>query len=321
MIRSATISGEESPMSKAIYFCILILFLLFSYADVGESVEIEADVQFEFARQYFSSREYDRAISEYERFIFFFPEDARIPQAMYEIALSYFESKNFKKALAAFAEIADKYGDAAFSAFSAKAYFMISECYLKLDDPGQAVSNLYNLIALGDDKNIRDECFYRIGWIYIETASWDKAKDCFGKISPENKDDYRLQILADELNKTDSIAIKNPSISAGLAIFPGAGFLYCNRYQDALAAFLLNTGLMYAAYEAFDKENYALGGLTGIAELGFYAGSIYGSVTAAHKYNRAKTQSFIEKLKQKTKVVLSSGYENPGVMIVFSSSF
>lgn len=308
-------------MPKAICVWILILFAFFSHADAGDIVEIEADAQFEFAQQYFSSRAYDKAVAEYERFIFFFPKDARAPQAMYEIGLSYFESKDFKKALEAFAEIADKYGESAFSDFFAKAYFMISECYLKLDDPGQAVSTLHNLTALSNDSNIRDECFYRIGWIYIERASRDRANEYFGKISPENRDKYRLEKLAAELNKSDSIPLKNPAISGSLAIFPGAGFLYCNRYQDALTAFLLNAGLMYAAYEAFDKENYALGGLITFAELGFYAGSIYGSVTAAHKYNRARTQGFIEELKRNTKVLLSAGYENSGPMIVFRYSF
>ncbi len=308
-------------MTNLICVCLLILFTFFSHADAGEMVEIEADAQFKFAEQYFSDQAYEKALAEYERFIFFFPKDSRVPQSMYQIGLSYFESKAFKKALAAFAELADKYGDAVFSDFSAKAYLMISECYMKLNDPGQAVSNLHNLIALSEDRNIRDDCFYRIGWFYIETASWDRAREYFGKISPENKDKYRLETLAVELNKSASISLKNPSAAGIFAVFPGAGFLYCERYQDALTAFLLNAGLMYAAYEAFDKENYALGGLITFAEMGFYAGSIYGSVTSAHKYNRAKTQGFIEKLKRNTKVVLSAGYENSGAMVAFRCSF
>jgi len=310
-------------MSHAVCICLLILFTFFSNADAGDVLETEADAQFRFAEQYFSDQAYDRAVAEYERFIFFFPKDSRVPQAMYQTGLSYFESKDFIKALTAFSQLPDKYGNTAFSMtdFPAKAYFMISECYLKLNDPGQAVSNLRNLLALSNDRNIHDECFYRIGWIYIETSSWDKANECFGKISPENKDKYRLETLAAELNKSDSIPLKNPSATGILAVFPGAGFLYCNRYQDALTAFLLNAGLMYAAYEAFDKENYALGGLLSFAELGFYAGSIYGSVTAAHKYNRARTQGFIEELKQNAKVVLSAGYENSGAMIAFRYSF
>lgn len=312
---------RNSPMSKDICAWMLILSVFLSHAYAENRVEIEADAQFKFAQQYFSDQAYEKALAEYERFIFFFPKDSRVPQAMYQIGLSYFESKAFKKAIAAFAELADRYGDAAFSDFSAKAYLMISECYMKLNDPGQAVSNLHNLIALTEDKNIQDDCFYRIGWLYIETASWDKAREYFGKISPENQDKYRLETLAGELNKSDSISMKNPSAAGIFAIFPGAGFFYCERYQDALTAFLLNAGLMYAAYEAFDKENYALGGLITFAELGFYTGSIYGSVTSAHKYNRSKTQGFIEKLKRNTKIALSAGYENSGAMLALRCSF
>ena len=45
---------------------------------------------------------------------------------------------------------------------------------------------------------------------------------------------------------------------------------------------------MVAAYEAFDHDNPALGGVISFVEAGFYSANIYGSVTAAHKYNKAQ---------------------------------
>jgi hypothetical protein len=69
---------------------------------------------------------------------------------------------------------------------------------------------------------------------------------------------------------------------------------------------------MYAAYEAFDNDNNALGGIITLVELGFYTGNIYGAVSSAHKYNRTKTGQFIQKLRKNHKVNFSAGFNAKG---------
>ena len=192
---------------------------------------------------------------------------------------------------------------------------MISESHVKLKAYGSAIINLQNLIAITDDKSVRNKAYYKIGWIYIEMASWEKARHYFAKINEQNKDKYKLERLDAELDKEKLIPKKNPGLAGFLSIIPGAGFLYCERYQDALTAFLLNGGLMYAAYESFDNGQDALGGVIAFVEIGFYTGNIYGAMTSAHKYNRVKTGQFIDKLKYNTKVNLSADIKNQGVCL------
>jgi hypothetical protein len=86
---------------------------------------------------------------------------------------------------------------------------------------------------------------------------------------------------------------------------PGGGQLYCARYQDALTAFLINAGLIWAAWEAFDNELYALGGVIGFVEFGFYAGNIYSASASAHKYNRDRSADFRDYLNQRRQTPLS----------------
>ena len=198
---------------------------------------------------------------------------------------------------------------------------MISEAHVNLNTFGPAIINLNNLITITHDEDVRDEAYYRIGWICIETASWEKARLYFSKISAENKDKYQLERLNAELNKERSMPQKKPDLAGFLSIIPGAGYLYCERYQDALIAFLLNGGLILAAYESFDDNNNALGGVIAFVAFGFYAGNIYGAVTSAHKYNRKKTGQFIEKLKNNTKISLSADVENKGVCLAFKFVF
>ena len=68
----------------------------------GPVITIDADRQFKFAGRYFRAGEYYRAIGEYERFICFFPGDARNELALYKIGLSYFKGEKFEEAINAF---------------------------------------------------------------------------------------------------------------------------------------------------------------------------------------------------------------------------
>jgi tetratricopeptide (TPR) repeat protein len=205
--------------------------------------------------------------------------------------------------------------------YAIKSYFKISEAYMKLMAFDPAIINLNNLIVVAYDEDVRDEAYYRLGWIYLETASWEKGRQYFSKISVKNKDKYRLEKLAAELDTEKLIPKKNPKLAGFLSVIPGAGYLYCERYQDALIAFLINGALIYAAYESFDSENPALGGLLAFVGVGFYAGNIYGAVTSAHKYNRKKTGLFLERLKDNVKINLSADVKNKGVCLSFQFSF
>lgn len=301
-------------------FIIFSLFLPFSdsvagtdsQSDITSSIMISPDKQFAFAEHYFSSQEYILAVAEYHRFIYFFPEDKRVETAMYRIGMSYYYEKRFTEAIDSFNAVIDRYGE---TDLGVKSYLMISESHEKLNAFGLAIINLKNLITLTHDENVRDEAYYRLGWIYLETASWEKARQCFSKISDQNKEKYRLETLSSELDKEKLIKKKNPKLAGFLSVIPGAGYLYCERYQDALIAFLVNGGLMYAAYEAFDEGHDALGGIISFVEFGFYAGNIYGAVAGAHKYNRNTNGHFIEKLKNNTKVNLSADVKNKGVRL------
>jgi TolA-binding protein len=279
---------------------------------------ITPDKQFNYAENLFSNHDYSTAVMEYKRFIYFFPEDKRVERAMYQTGMSYYLGGDFKAAVESFKKLVDEYVD---SDYAIKSYFKISEAYMKLMAFDPAIINLNNLIVVAYDEDVRDEAYYRLGWIYLETASWEKGRQYFSKISVKNKDKYRLEKLAAELDTEKLIPKKNPKLAGFLSVIPGAGYLYCERYQDALIAFLINGALICAAYESFDSENPALGGLLAFVGVGFYAGNIYGAVTSAHKYNRKKTGLFLERLKDNVKINLSADVKNKGVCLSFQFSF
>ena len=307
-----------------VIICSLFIPLSQSFAGSGSqtvsepSLILSPDKQFNYAQELFSAKDYLTAVNEYKRFIYFFPKDERVELAMFQIGQSYFLGRQFDEAVQSFKTLTEQYFE---TEYSIKSYFKISEVYIVLKAFDLALINLNNLITITKDENIRDEAYYRIGWIYIEIASWNNARHSFGKISPKNRNKFKLKKLADELEKKALIPQKDPKLAGFLSIIPGGGYLYCERYQDALIAFLLNGGLILAAYESFDKGHGALGGLLTFVGFGFYAGNIYGAVTSAHKFNRKETGQFIYQLKKNTRVNLSADLENKSVCLSFRFSF
>jgi len=274
----------------------VILCALPSYDILAEtSVVLKADDQFGFAEDYFHQGEYYRAIGEYERFIHFFPKEPRVESARYKIGLAYFEGQRFKEAIEAFSRVIQEYPD---TELSLKSYLKIAECHVKLGQPDEALGTLNDLLKVSQDQDVRDEALYRGAWIFLEMDEWEKAQAAFDEISPKNRDAYRLQELSEKINKKESIKTKNPTTAGLLSIVPGAGHLYCQRYRDALVSFVLNGAMIFAAVEAFDNDNEALGGLVTFFEIGLYSGSLYSAVNSAHKYNQKQKHNFLEYLKE-----------------------
>ena len=285
---------------SALFF--LVVLLLTGYANAGNQVIIDADQQYQYAETCFASGDYETAIGEYKRFMHFFPEDTRVEKAMFSIAMSDFHRERFQEAVTAFTEVQNRFQNTPLSVQSA---FMISGCYLRMHDTGNAIITLHNLLMQTGDTDVRDEAQNAMGWIYIERGEFEKAMSVFQKISLKNQSRYVVDMLSAELEKDMLIPRKNPQVAGVLSILPGGGFFYCERYQDALVALLLNGALILASWEAFDQGNPALGSIIAVVEFGFYAGNIYGGITSAHKFNDKKTKGFIESLKEKTKIGVS----------------
>ena len=284
----------------------------------GPVLTISADAQYKFADQYFLKGDYPSAISEYQRFIFFFPNDERVFEARYQIGQAHMRRGAYARALETFYQILDQHDT---SRAKRKAYLMISRCHLKQQAFDQALKALEVLAATSADADTKDIALYETGWVYIAMADWDAARAAFELISPKNQARYRIDKLSKELQPEPEIAAKHPRLAGFLALFPGAGYLYTKRPHDALVAFGINAGWMLAAYTSFDNDNAPLGVLVSIVGVGFYTGSIYGSVNSAHKFNKHEKESFIQKLKNRHRVTLSAHAIKDGGMLAMQFRF
>jgi tetratricopeptide (TPR) repeat protein len=316
MISGGTVNADTRILGTG-WFVVAVaiaicLFPVYSYPN--PTVLLDSDRQFQFAEDLLQRKEYYRAIGEYERFIYFFPEAEQVVLARYRIGLAYLRGERYEDAIEAFRQVIQEYPR---TEYADKSYLKMSEAYVQLKRYDEAVAQLEKLIATTADQDIKDEAYYQCGWVCIAKGAWENAQTCFDKISDGNREKYRLEHLLKELDKQKHLKRKNPTAAGLLAILPGAGHLYCERRRDALLAFLVNGALIFAACEAFDQELYALGGIITVVELGFYSGNIYSAVSSAHKYNRDERNRFLRHLEERAKIKISVAgpHQTEGVLL------
>jgi len=269
--------------------------LIFCAPAAPHAMTIDSELQLKYADTLFNDHQYFKAAEEYQRFIFFFPKAPNLRTAVFKAGQSFLLAREPDRAIAFFKSLA---ADDPLDALSVDAFFKLADCYLAMDAPSHAVVQLNNLIALSDDPNIEDRAYYRIAWINIDLTDWPRAKAALERISTNGRQRLRTDELIRALADASDIATKNPALAGTLSIVPGGGQLYCQRYEDALIAFVVNVGLIWAAHDAFDNEQYGLGGLLSFVGFGFYAGNIYGAVNDAHKYNQAQRRRFVDQLRR-----------------------
>ena len=265
---------------------------------------IDAQRQLKYAEQLYAEGQFRRAAEEYDRYAFFFPESPLRRTTLLKAGQAFLQAGDPSTALKRFNDLTQL---AHPDPVAADAHFLASECHLRMGNPNLAVMELQNLITRTDDSALRDNAYLRIGWIFIDQMDWSGARYALQRISPEGRARHKIEVLETELARTDEIPRKNPTLAGTLSILPGAGQLYCGRYEDALAALVVNGGLFLAAYESFDNDLDALGALLTIAGLGFYTANIYGAVTDAHKYNQARQQDFVSRIKQQVSIGIGPG--------------
>ncbi len=275
----------------------LIFFMQCSFAQETNLV-ISSQMQYEYATKLFQHNDFQTAVVEFKRFIHFFPDDELVNQAEFKIAVCLFHLKKYDDAARAFNEIIshdkNKY-------LTKEAVFYQSKAFMNLGNSGYAQIVLQNYLKLVDDTLTRDRIYFNLVQIQLSDArnakidSLDAAKEYLSRISESSADKYNIEQYSRLIFNASQLGKKDPKIAGLMAIVPGGGFLYCERYKDAMMTFLLNAGLMAAAYNAYKNDNEALAGVLGIIETGFYTGNIYGSISSAHKYNQAQLIRILNK--------------------------
>ncbi|MBB5021036.1 tetratricopeptide repeat protein [Desulfurispira natronophila] len=223
-----------------------------------------------FAEHLMSEGEYYRAITEYQRVLFHYPEDSTISVRV-RIFQAYLQAKQLDTAL----EEVQK---------------------LLLDFPEKPA-------ALAEPLHLAGAELFRTGRyeearIYLQLIldTWPHhtvATDAKSLLSSTflalGKPKLALELDSDLNHNINKINIpqRNPRLAGALsAAMPGAGQLYAGRPTDAAVAFTVNLLLIGSLVSAMDSNHNMLAVAIGIFGAGWYGGNVFNAINSARHYNQ-----------------------------------
>ncbi|MCJ7595506.1 MAG: tetratricopeptide repeat protein [Desulfobacterales bacterium] len=277
-----------------------LVFILFSISFLqptlllAEEVILRSDDQFRFAVQAMDKGEYPRAVVEFERFVYFFPRDEKVPKARLLIGVCYLRAKTHDPARKALEDVFNSYSD---SLTGGKALLLIGESYYRQGVSNEAERYYKIVIEKYPHKELSNAALYRLGWSQMQSFRWRDASKSFETVEASSPLYASSQELIAKSLDGEALPYKDPTTAGVMAgILPGLGHAYCNRYRDGAVAFLLNGLFIWAAVESFNEGHDVLGGILTVLELGWYSGNIYSAANAAHKHNRKIRNDFLQGL-------------------------
>jgi len=280
---------------------------------------IDEKAQMGLGDYFFEDGDYYRAVTEYKRFLFFFPASLRAEEARWKIASSYFQGKKWDEALSAADELLKRHPS---SPWAAEAILLKGRCWMEKKEFSQARHHFTRTKEVSPGSPAAQEAQWQSAVSYLQEERWKEAAAEFRKVDRESKLYPRAERWAQGMDRIEEIPQKSPATAGVLAaVLPGAGHLYGERYRDAGIAFVLNAAFIWGMVEAFEHKNYVVGGILTFFELGWYSGNIYSAVSGAHKYNREKKKEYLDLLEKEDRFAVGITFQDKQPFLSFRYVF
>lgn len=304
-------SGSERPgLLSTLAFCCFIYCAIYLQLLGGiytlvraEPVKpgFTADQLLQFADQLLQEREYFRAITEYRRFRFDYPEDPRQAMALFRIGQAFYRGQQYTEALQTFRDVIQIYPD---SPYGRQAWLWQGESLLQQTQYAAAEQSYTTYIERHSNTSAIPYAHYQRGWTLLYRRQWQAATHEL-QLIPDSSPLYpAAQQLALEAREGSQQPKKSPFLAGTLSTFlPGAGQMYNGRFGDAALTFLLNGLFIAGTIEAIQHDQLAIAGVLGFFEAGWYGGNVYSAVNGAHKHNRRADEALLQDLERRFRMM------------------
>lgn len=268
----------------------------------AEPTSYSADQLIAFAEQLMHHGEYFRAITEYRRFLFAYPDDSRRAMAHFRIGLAFYRGESYREALQTFREVTQLYPN---TIYGKQAWLWQGESLARQRQYAAAEELYTEITARFPHDTIGQQARYQRAWTLLYQRQWRDAAAQFQHVAPESSLYQSAQSLAQAALEGEHLPAKSPGLAGILSgLLPGSGQLYNGRLGDAVLAFFLNGLFIAGIVEAVNRNVHTVAGVLSFFEAGWYAGNIYGAINGAHKYNRYTTETFLRNLDNRFRFAL-----------------
>jgi len=266
---------------------LLIGLALLSGVARGEprTIVITDEVQLGLGDAFLADGEYYRAVTEYLRYLYLFPEAERASYALLQIGLAHFRGGDYQRAIDYFARVRASYDPEHFAA----AAYHEGLCYERLNQPDQARDAFERAVVFDTAgaparEALLGKALSRVRQGDLAGGRTELAR--FQALYPQEPRVGSVSRAVAQIDAQAGVPGKSPLLAGALsAVIPGSGQAYAGRYRDGLVALLVNGLFIAGTAVAIDQENYATAAVVGGIGLPFYLGNIYGAANAANRWN------------------------------------
>ncbi len=263
--------------------------------DSGEDTDYYSPVNvLKFAEYLFEEGDYLRAAGEYQRYLFFSPQDADM--TIYRIGLCYRLAGDRKRAIDFFRKVATGETE---SGLRFAASYQIAYSYFLSDQYENSIQYLDQALRDTEDADEQGKLRLLTAFNYLHQRRWQDAEHVLVFSFRDDSLNQTASSLRESARTGMALPRRNPLLAGLLsAVVPGVGKIYCKQYGDGLYSLFLTgvTGLL--AWDGF-RENgihsargWIFGSMCGI----FYAGNVYGSAVTARVYNHHLETDLLKRL-------------------------
>jgi len=286
---------EARGMGRRLLWCWVVVALLIFGSRQARAQE-SRDELWQFAGHLYEQRDFYRALGEYQRFRFLFPDDPRAMEAELQIGRCYRLGGDFDKAFNSFLALSQREPQ------RSEGREALVEMIVTLEAQGRYREAAYwaeRFLALYADDPEREAVLIRLAWLYVDAGDYRLAVATLEKVPPGSLRYDTARSLIRVLEERPYQAPKSPELAGALAaVLPGAGHLYVGRPAEAATSFVLNGLFILGAVAAFTHESPVLGGILLFFELGWYQGGIRSAAAAAREVNVEGERRYRQELRQ-----------------------
>jgi TM2 domain-containing membrane protein YozV len=265
-------------MTEKNLFLVTLLISGIAFCCMGEATDYYSPENvLKFADYLYVEGDYLRAIGEYRRYLFYFPEDDTI---FYKIGLCYRNAGDTKQAIEIFNRILSEERE---DQLRFKASYQIGYSHLLSGQYRISQKFLEKTLKNTTEADRIEKLKVLIAFNYLHQKRWHDVEGVLNRI-----DSPIAHKLAGTARRGMRSPRKNPLLSGLLSsAVPGAGRVYCGQYGDGVYSFILVLATGLIAWDGFREDGvgsgvgWLFGSISGI----LYAGNIYGSAVAARVYN------------------------------------
>jgi TM2 domain-containing membrane protein YozV len=310
-------------MKPIIYYSsVLFVFFCSSILHAGDFSETYHDLRekeiYQFSLDLLQQGEYYRAITEAKRYISLFPQGKNVEDMYKMIGDSYLMAREWSSAIEAYDKFVENFPNSQYinQVLFNKAVSLVKEKNYK------EAKVLFQKIIDSSGMEMKNESLRWKILLLIQENNFEELERLLDDEFTRYELNQKINIIEKTINVKKNIKYKSPELAVAMSsVLPGSGQFYNERYEDGVYTFILNALFITGAYFAIDNENYPVGAILIIFELGWYSGNLYSAASGAHKYNRKIDEDIFKRSMENFELLEHEVRRTPPAGILFRFYF